>query len=73
MSAVRFFVRDIDGNADLWYHRSCRPDLKGERHMIAKLTHVGSGYMLTDRAPLCVVVVEIQLEHRFVVNIGLGE
>jgi len=35
--------------------------------------NLGSGYMLTDRAPLCVVVVEIQLEHRFVVNIGLGE
>ena len=36
-------------------------------------TDVGSGYMLTDRTPPCVVVVEIQLEHRFVVNIRLGE
>ena len=29
----------------------------------------GSGYILTDRTPHCVVVVEIQLQHRFVVNI----
>gem|GEM_PF-1824981 len=33
----------------------------------------GSGYMLTDGTPLCVVVVEIQLERRFVVNIRLRE
>ncbi len=33
----------------------------------------GSGYILTDRTPHCVVVVEIQLQHRFVINVGLGE
>ena len=34
---------------------------------------LGSGYVLTDRTPHCVVVVEIHLQHRFVVNVGLGE
>ena len=44
------------------------------RHIIGpKVYNLGSGYILTDRTPHCVVVVEIHLQHRFVVNVGLGE
>jgi hypothetical protein len=37
------------------------------------LYRLGSGDISTDRAPFCIVVVEVQLQHRFVINVGFGE